>query len=268
MSVIICLTACVDLPHPQYMVGNGNIMAKMLKYAFVFASTLALAACNSPGADSTPEAKADAAEPSGKDWTQTITETPEGGYRMGNPDADVKLIEFASFTCNHCRDFHNESKEVLQNDYVKTGKLLYEYRPFMLNIYDFTAAMLAMCEGPSRFFFWTDQFYSAYDAWVTPFTKLTDADVEPLKSLPPEQQVGGLARAGKMHDFAKTRGLPGAKFDACFTNQTMVNSLEARQKAAISQFDVQGTPTFVLNGKKVDGVTTWEQLQPKIEAAL
>lgn len=244
-------------------------MAKMLKIALLFAATLTVAACDSGTSTAKPgETAGKAGATAARDWTTTVVQTPEGGFRMGNPDAKVKLVEFASFTCSHCRDFHNAGSEPLKTGFVKTGQVSYEYRPFMLNVYDFTAATLAMCEGPDRFFFWANQLYTAHEAWIEPFTKLTDADIEPLKALAPNQQVKGLATAGKLDQFAKTRGLPGAKFDACFGDQKTFEALQARQNAAVSQFNIQGTPTFVLNGAKLDGVTTWEQLEPKIKAAL
>jgi 2-hydroxychromene-2-carboxylate isomerase len=138
----------------------------------------------------------------------------------------------------------------------------------MLNIYDFAATKLAVCEGPSRFFTWVNQLYTNSEAWITPFTKLTEADIAPLKALPPGEQIKGLATAGQLHEFAKARGLPRAKFDACMADQAQFEALTKRQQAAMDQYQVQGTPTFVLNGKKLDGVTNWATLEPKIKEAL
>ncbi len=248
-------------------------MAKILKISLLFAAPLAIIACDSGTSTAAPTAQATASagpatQAAQKDWTSTVVVTPEGGFRMGNPDAKVKIVEFASFTCSHCRDFHKESTASFKPNYVKTGKVSLEYRPFMLNVYDFAATKLAMCEGPDRFFTWADQLFSNQEAWITPFTKLTEADIEPLKSLPPEQQVAGLAVAGGLHDFARPRGLPRAKFDACLSDGKTMQRLTAQQQAANDQYQIQGTPTFLLNGKKVDGVTTWAALQPKIDAAL
>lgn len=245
-------------------------MTKMLKASLLFAATLALAACDSGTSTAAPAAKSGttAAAPAAKDWTTTVVQTPEGGFRMGNPDAKVKLVEFASFTCSHCRDFHKEAQANLKPSYVKTGQVSYEYRPFMLNVYDFAVAQLAMCQGPDRFFTWANELYTNHEAWTEPFTKLTEADITPLRSLPPEQQVKGLAVAGKLQDFAAPRGLPRAKFDACFSDPTAMETLTKRQQAAIDAYQIQGTPTFLINGKKVEGATTWAQLQPKIAEAL
>jgi protein-disulfide isomerase len=248
-------------------------MSKMLKAPLLLSALAILAACDSgtstaaPAADAAGKAPAAAATPA--DWTKTVVATPEGGYRMGNPDAPVKIVEYASFTCSHCRDFNQEStKGGFKSQYVAPGKVSYEYRPFLLNIYDFAATRLAACEGAQRFFTWVDQLYGNHDAWVTPFTKLTEADIAPLKSLAPDQQIKGLALAGKLDQFASPRGLARAKLEACLADGPALERLTKAQQAAIDNFQVQGTPTFVLNGKKVDGVTTWAALQTKITEAL
>ena len=244
-------------------------MTKMLKFSLLFAASLAMISCDSGTSTAAPAGKAATGEAAAEqDWTKTVVQTPEGGFRMGSPDAKVKLVEFASFTCSHCMDFHKASATDLKPNYVKSGKVSLEYRPFMLNVYDFAASKLAMCEGPDRFFTWADQLFTNQEAWVTPFTKLTEADIEPLKTLPPEQQVAGLAVAGGLHDFARPRGLPRAKFDACMADAATMQRLTTQQQAWSEKYQIQGTPTFLINGKKVDGVTTWAGLKPKIDAAL
>jgi protein-disulfide isomerase len=238
----------------------------MLKVSLLFAAALTVVACDSGTSTAAPAAKTAAKPGATADWTKTVVQTPEGGFRMGNPDAKVKLIEFASLTCSHCRDFHMESG-ALKTNYIKSGQVSLEYRPFMLNIYDFAATKLAICEGPERFFTWTGELYANSEAWITPFTKLTEADLNPLRSLPPGEQIKGLAMAGKLNEFAKARGLPGAKFEACMSDAASFEALTKRQQAAIDTYQVQGTPTFLLNGKKIEG-STWAQIEPQIKSAL
>ncbi len=241
-------------------------MPNMLKVSFLVAAALTVVACDSGTSTAAPAAKTGVKPGALTDWTMTVVQTPEGGFRMGNPDAKVKLIEFASLTCTHCRDFHKESA-ALKTDYIKSGQVSLEYRPFMLNIYDFAATKLAICEGPERFFTWTNELYTNSDRWITPFTKLTEADLNPLRSLPPGGQIKGLAMAGKLNEFAKARGLPGAKFEACMADAASFEALTKRQQAAVDTYQVQGTPTFLLNGKKIEG-TTWAQIEPQIKSAL
>ncbi|MFA7439755.1 MAG: thioredoxin domain-containing protein [Sphingomonadaceae bacterium] len=238
----------------------------------ILVAGLAMVACDSRGNSAPPPAgrdgpPAESAAPATQDWTQTVTLTPDGGYRMGNPEAKVKLVEFASFTCPHCKDFHLEANGTLKT-YVKDGQLSWEYRPFMLNPQDLAAVLMAGCEGPDRFFSWANELYRNHDAWLMPFTRLTEADVKPLAALPADQQLRGLAEAGGMHDFARVRGLPRAPLDQCLTDQERTKKLTEQQEKAINSFDIRGTPTFVLDGKKVEGASDWASLQPKLTEAL
>ncbi len=245
-------------------------MNKLLKVSLLAAVALAVSACDSSGSSAADAAAAPGAtaEASATDWTTVVSATEDGGYRMGNPDARVKLVEFGSYTCSHCGDFYKDAVAHLEPEYVKTGKVSYEFRPFMLNIYDFAATKLAMCQGTERFFNWTNELYGNQEGWIEPFTKITEAEVAPLRSLPLGQQVRGLALAGQLNVFAARRGLPTAEFDKCLADEEQMESLANLQQKAVETYRIEGTPTFLLNGKKVDNATTWAQLKPKIDEAL
>ena len=236
------------------------------------AAMLLLAGCDS-GAR-TPEA-ADAAAPGtgamadarAVDWTRTVVATPEGGWRIGNPDARVKLVEFASFSCGVCKAFHDQGQKPLLANYVRSGDVSFEFRPFMLNVYDFAATLLATCESPERSAVWASELYGNFEGWIGPFAKLTEADLNPLRTLPADQQVRALAEVGGLHNFARARGMPKASFDACLVDQKRLQQKIDAQQVAQQKFDIRGTPTFLINGKRVDG-TSWAQIEPQLKAAL
>ena len=244
-------------------------MPKLLNISLLAAAALVISACDS-GASTAADAEngAGAKAAQGTDWSKMVSETADGGYVMGNPDAKVKLVEFGSFTCSHCGDFYKDAVAHLEPEYVKTGKVSYEFRPFMLNIYDFAATKLAVCQGPDRFFNWAGELFGNQEGWIEPFTKLTEADMTALRDQPLGQQVRGLAMAGKLNLFAARRGLPTAEFDKCLADEAQMETLANRQQKAVETYRIDGTPTFVLNGKKVDNTTTWAQLKPKIDEAL
>lgn len=246
-----------------------NILSFGWRNFALVAGAVALTACGSQSGANAPAEKGGQTEAvvTTTDWTGQVVATPEGGFLMGNPEAKVKLVEFASFTCSHCRDFHLEAGDTIR-DRVKNGQISYEYRPFILNIQDLAAVLMATCEGPDRFFAWTNELYRSHDAWITPFTKLTEADVAPLQQLPPDQQLKGLAEVGGMYDFARTRGLPRLKLDQCLSNQAKVDELTQQQQTAIDTWQVQGTPTFLINNKKVDDASNWGTLEPRLREAL
>ena len=109
---------------------------------------LALAACGSKdeGAAATApsgDAIAKIAAPAGQTWADTYTATPEGGYRMGNPDAPIKLVEYGALSCSHCAEFSEASAAELRDDFVASGRVSFEVRFFMLNALDVPATLLA-----------------------------------------------------------------------------------------------------------------------------
>lgn len=240
----------------------------------LFGAVAVLSACGQESSEasgskagSAPKA-ATPATPAGKsNWLETVKATPEGGFSIGNPNAKVKLIEFASLTCPHCRDFHEMAMPTIKGQYVASGKVLYEFRNFVLNPADYGATMLARCQGPSAFFGLADAFFKNQQTWIEPFTKLTEAQTTPLQSMSPDDQVVTYAKLGGLDSFVRARGIPEAKFKACLTDANQRGQLEAIRKTAVEQYKVTGTPAFVLNGKTLEGVHSWADLEPLLKDA-
>lgn len=205
--------------------------------------------------------------PAGQDWTEAVSATPEGGFRMGNPDAKVKLIEYASLTCPHCAAFATESASGLADE-IRAGRVSWEYRNFMLNGIDVVASLLARCQGPAPFFKLVEQVYAEQPNWIPKFQQITPAQQQQIQALPVDRQPLETAKAGQLIDFFRARGLPEAKAEACLTDKAGMDTLEAIQKRGTEQDGVTGTPSFLINGSPVKDVATWDLLKPKIEAAL
>lgn len=202
------------------------------------------------------------------DWTTMVQATPEGGYAMGNPKASVTLIEFASLTCPHCRAFHEAAMGPLKNDYIKSGKVRYEFRNFILTGPDYAASLLARSQGTKRFFPLLDAFFARQDQWVKPFMQVTEAQQKQLASVPQQQQIKALAELGKLDEYVRRLGIPKAKFDQALTNQAEIKKLADMRKEAIEKYQITGTPSFAINGKKLEGVNTWPDVKARLDAAL
>jgi protein-disulfide isomerase len=243
-----------------------------LEIRAILASTalFAIAACGKK-ADHTPvgpvNGTAAVSAPAGTDWTETVRETEFGGFVMGNPAAPVKLIEYASLTCPHCRDFAREATTPLRENYVKTGKVSWEFRSFPLNPIDVAATLLATCQGPVPFFKLVEQNYAEQEKWVLPYQQLTDAKQKELALLPQDQQFLGLARAGGLDNFYRVRGLPTAKAEACLVDKGKIDKIVAMRQNGMEKDKVEGTPTFIINGAKVDQPPTWPALEPELKKA-
>jgi protein-disulfide isomerase len=210
--------------------------------------------------------------PNGGDWTTIVAATPEGGFVMGNPNAAVKLVEFGSMTCPHCRQFDEEAMQPLTEQYVKTGRVSFEFRNFVRDPYDLAASVVARCGGPSSFFGLTRQLYAEQPEWVGKIQSADPAQMQAIGQLQPNQQLAKVAEIAGFTQWAALRGVPSAKTAACLADTNTPTQLVQMQTDAIAKYpDFPGTPTFVLNGKMVDikpGGTPWSQLEAKIKAAL
>ena len=210
--------------------------------------------------------------PNGGDWSTIVAVTPEGGFVMGNPNAAVKLVEFGSMTCPHCRAFDEEAMKPLTEQYVKSGKVSFEFRNYVRDPYDMAASIVARCAGPSGFFGFTRQLYADQPEWIAKAQSADPARVQALATLPPSQQLAEVAKLAGFPEFAAMRGLPSAKLDACLADPEAPTKLVQMQTDAMTAYpDLPGTPSFVLNGKLVEikaGSSPWSQLETALKAAL
>ncbi len=221
------------------------------------------------GASSVADAQARKAAPAAKpaaarDWTQAVSITPEGGFRMGNPNARVKLVEYGSLTCPTCAKFSTAAKAPLAS-HIRTGKVSFEFRNYVLNSLDLTAALLARCGGPSRFFPLTERFYATQQQWVGKVTGLSQAQKEEIQKLPNDQQISRVAEYGGLTGMAAAAGVTPQQARACLTDQAGVDRLVQMRQAGDAA-GVHGTPSFFINGAAVDA-HGWAELLPAIRKA-
>lgn len=206
--------------------------------------------------------------PNGGDWTETVSATPEGGFVMGNPNAPVKVVEFGSMTCSHCAAFSAQGLPQLTANYVKTGHVSLEFRNFVRDPADIAASLLARCGGETPFFTLTDQLFAAQEDWIGKLQAMTEADQQRLQSLPPGQATAVLGEKAGLIDFVRLRGIPAEKATACLADQAALQKLVDMNNAAQRQYQIAGTPSFLINGTLVPNTADWASLEPKIQEAL
>lgn len=233
-----------------------------------------LAACGGEGAGTGGNAAAPAAPvkaaaaPAGQSWTETVSKTAEGGYRMGNPDAPIKLVEYGSRTCPTCGAFAREGFQPLTEKYVATGKVSFEFRDFLVHgPPDLAAAVTGQCGGPAPFFPLLEQMYANQPATLDTLQKLPPDFQTQLQGATPAKIATAWAEKLGYTDFVKQRGIPEAKLRACLTDEAALNEATKATEAAMQAGDVTGTPTFYVNGEKQDGIVNWEQLETALKAA-
>ena len=200
-----------------------------------------------------------------RDWSRTIAATPEGGFRMGNPGARVKVIEYLSLTCPHCAEFARDGTPLLISEHVRRGQVSLEYRHFVLNGVDMTASLLARCGGTARYFGMVEQILASQDQWMTRFERLSAAQRSQINALPPAERFVRIADLTGLGEIAARNGIGVVQARRCLADQGELNRLGEMYQAA-SALGVNGTPTFLINGTMVEP-NIWPSLEPLIRRA-
>lgn len=235
--------------------------------------TLALlGACGDSGTGA-PTAPANsvaaAPAPAGQDWTRTVSVTKEGGYVMGNPNAPLKLVEYGSRTCPTCGAFGQAAMRPLEENYVKSGKVSYEFRDFLVHgPPDFAASLLGRCAGPDVFFPILEQMFLDQPKFLDQQMKAAQDQgfLARTANATPAQIANAWADYMGYVDFVKQRGVTEAQARACLNDEKAIAALTKMTQDASANGEVTGTPTFLLNGEKLDAVA-WPQVEAALKAA-
>lgn len=239
------------------------------------AALLALAGCNkkaSPDQGATADTSTvkitQTSPPPGGSWTDVVNETSDG-YQMGNPNAKAKLIEIGSLGCPVCKKFDDEGVPHVM-DLVKTGKLSWEFRPYLIHgPIDMAADLIARCNGTKTFFPLALAMYKDQESWMGKVEAAPQSQLEQMQNLPTNQIFKAFATLSGLQDWAAARGLPKAKSDQCLSDQKMIDrEVQVTSNVNQSYPDFKGTPSFILDGKLLADTSSWSKLQPQLEAAL
>jgi protein-disulfide isomerase len=246
-----------------------NLRPRRMLLAFAAVPlVLGLAACKEEATSGTApkgEAIAKIAPPAGQNWADTYSVTPEGGYLMGNPQAPIKLVEFAALSCSHCAEFSEKSAAELHDNFIASGRVSLEVRFFMLNALDVPATLLATCSSPEAALPLAKQFW-AWQGEMFNNLKTNGAAMEAASQLPVNQRFAAIAKAGGMDAFFASRGVAVDQGNACLANTAKATQLVEATGKAGKDYGITGTPTFLLNGKKIDA-NNWESVRTALEQA-
>lgn len=234
-------------------------------------AALALASCGGNGQEKGElkgEAAAEVKAPEGKQWTDVVTKTADGGFLVGNPNAPVKLIEFASLTCHVCAQFAADAGEELDAKYINTGKVSFEVRNFIRDELDLAAARIARCGAPEAVYPLNKQFMAFQETMFANMkTVENDAAVNArISALKGGDRAFAVAEVAGIVDFFAQRGVSRDQSKACLADTKEMEKLAELTSDYGKNFDIKGTPTFYLNGNKID-VTAWQPVKGKLQEA-
>jgi len=200
-------------------------------------------------------------------WNTQYAQT-DGGHRVGNPAAKVKLTAFESYTCPHCGHFEQEAEGTLRIAYIHSGEMSLEVRHIIRDPIDLTVAMLTNCGDPNKFFDNHRAFMLGQNFWMTKWQRATQATIARWNTGEGMARRRALAEDLGFYSVMANRGYDRPQVDRCLNDETMARKLAEQSSADGKKFGVDSTPSFAINGKVLVGTHTWDDLRPKIDAGL
>ncbi len=150
---------------------------------------------------------------------------------LGDENAPVTMIEYSSYTCPHCRNYHEGPFKQIKADYIDTGKVKYIMREAYFDRYGLWASMIARCE-PEKFFGISDLVFKGQSEW--------------LRAGGPAEVIAELRKIGRL------AGISDEKLESCLTDAQQAQTLVAWYQHHIEQDGYTGTPSFFIDGEQVD----------------
>ncbi|MGV0911540.1 DsbA family protein [Martelella sp. FOR1707] len=164
---------------------------------------------------------------------------------LGEPDAPVKIIEYMSMTCPHCATYQEETFPAIKENFIDTGKVYYIFREFPFDPRAMAAFMLARCTPNDKYVPFIDMMFQQQRTWAT-------------------AEDGSAA----MLQMAKLAGFTQESFQACLTDQKLLDDINAVRTRGADEFGVNATPTFLINGKKYAGDMSVDTMSALINSML
>ena len=186
-------------------------------------------------------ARADDAAPAPADLADA---GPNGDVMLGSEKAPVTIIEYASMTCPHCAHFSETTFPELKKRYIDTGKVRFTLRTFPLDQLAAAGFMLAICGGKDKYMPIVETLFAKQEQWIVK---------DPVPAL---------------QEIAKQFGFTEDQFKKCLANQKVLDDIQAVRDHAVQKLGVNSTPTFFVNGKKLVGDVSIDQMAKEIDPYL
>jgi protein-disulfide isomerase len=164
---------------------------------------------------------------------------------LGDANAPVKIVEYMSMTCPHCANFHNNTFDKIKEKYIDSGKVYFVIREFPFDPRAAAAFMLARCAPENQYYPFVSMLFKQQQTWATAQD----------------------ARAALLQ-MSKLAGFSQESFEACLTNQKLLDDVNATMQRGATDFGVNSTPTFIINGKKYAGDMSLETMSTLIDSLI
>ena len=201
-----------------------------------------------------------------QNWNAEIVDTGKG-HRIGNPEAPLQLVEFVSYTCPHCAHFEADAEAELRYHYVHEGFAAVEVRHMIRNPVDLAAALLTECGASSRFFDNHKAMLATQNKWLARAQDLTQAQMARWQSGTLTARMRAIASDLEFDDLMESRGYSPSEISACLGDDAQARAIADTAESNVAEYEVPGTPSFVLNDTLLEGVHGWEPLRAALVAA-
>jgi len=176
----------------------------------------------------------------------SVLNLTEDDFIVGNDNAPITIIEYASMSCNHCANFHNKTLPDLKKEYIDTGKVKYVFRDFPYNYPALLGSMVMRCIPSEVRYDYMNALYKLQNKWVVRENAITRQE---------------------LYKIMQTGGMTKENFDTCLSNVDLENKILQEVIAAQSEFNIQSTPSFLINGDLLEGdksIKVFRQILDKI----
>ena len=177
----------------------------------------------------------------------TVLEVTEDDFVVGDKNAPVTIIEYASLSCSHCANFHNNTLEDLIKEYVDTGKARIVFRDFPFNYPALIGSMVLRCIPEDVRYDYMNALFQLQPKWVVR---------ENAKS------------TQELYKIMQSGGMTKEEFETCTNNVELENTILQALIAAQNEFNIQSTPSFLINGNLVEGNKSIKEFRQIIDRIL
>ena len=177
----------------------------------------------------------------------SVLRIQENDFYIGEPDAPVTIIEYASMSCSHCADFHNETLDDLKSEYIDTGKVKFVFRDFPFNYPALAGSMILSCVPEDVRYDYMNALYKLQKNWVMRDHSKTRSE---------------------LYKIMQSGGMQQDEFDACLSDINLENDILEGVMNAQREFNINRTPSFIVNGIVYSGNKNIKEFRQIIDKIL
>ena len=173
---------------------------------------------------------------------ESINAKTDEEFFLGNKNAKIVVIEYASMTCIHCATFHKQVYPKIKKNYIETNKIKFIFRDFPLDKQALFASVLAKCAPKDKYFNFVKLILTNQEKWISNDDTFMN----------------------KLRNIGKLAGLNENKINSCFKDEKMVDNIIRTRSIGEEKYNINSTPSLIINEKKYSAMS-YENFEKIIE---